>query len=192
MPKGVKKGEKKQTEEERQAKKKEYDKNYRQDPENNSKIRAYAREYNSRPENIIKAKERRPKYKGTDKKRLDKNRLAVLQYYSKRLSNSDIPCCNCCGETIQEFLAIDHISGKRQMDSEPELIKLGYKSKYNNTALINWILKNNYLKNLPKEYFQILCHNCNLAKGFYGTCPHETARKEEVFAMMEDESSFEV
>lgn len=31
-----------------------------------------------------------------------------------------------------------------------------------------WQRKNNY----PKG-FQVLCHNCNLAKGFYGKCPHQ-------------------
>ena len=29
------------------------------------------------------------------------------------------------------------------------------------------VIKNYYPKNL-----QILCHNCNMAKGFYGECPH--------------------
>lgn len=30
-----------------------------------------------------------------------------------------------------------------------------------------WLKKNDY----PKG-FQILCHNCNMSKGFYGYCPH--------------------
>jgi len=93
----------------------------------------------------------------------------VLVGYSKRLSNSDVPCCNCCGEnTAVEFLAIDHIAGRKKMDSEPELIKLGYTSLLQNQALIKWIIE----KNFPKG-FQILCHNCNAAKGYYGKCPHK-------------------
>jgi hypothetical protein len=96
-------------------------------------------------------------------------RVKVLQYYSKVLSNSDVPCCNCCGKNnFIGFLALDHILGRKQMDSEPELIKLGYTSKLNNQTLMKWIIKNNF-----PEGFQILCHNCNMAKGFYGTCPHE-------------------
>jgi hypothetical protein len=57
------------------------------------------------------------------------------------------------------------------MDSEAELVKLGYSSKLDNVALYRWLVKNNF----PKE-FQILCHNCNFAKFRLGTCPHETAR----------------
>ena len=34
-------------------------------------------------------------------------------------------------------------------------------------------IKNNF----PKG-FQILCHNCNIAKGHYGKCPHEKKFKE--------------
>ena len=51
------------------------------------------------------------------------NRLNILSHYSKHISNSNIPCCNCCGENSHvDFLAIDHIAGKNQMDSEPKLI----------------------------------------------------------------------
>ena len=54
------------------------------------------------------------------------------------------------------------------MDSEPELVKLGYSSSLRDLRLSVWMIKNNF----PKG-FQVLCHNCNLAKGFYGKCPHE-------------------
>jgi phage FluMu protein Com len=65
--------------------------------------------------------------------------------------------CSCCGESIYEFLCIDHING-----GGTKLRKLkGY-------DVSNFIKKNNY----PKE-FRVLCHNCNSALGFYGYCPHE-------------------
>ena len=119
------------------------------------------------------------------------NRLNILLHYSKYISNSNIPCCNCCGENSHvDFLTIDHIAGKNQMDSEPKLIKLGYSSKLKGKGLINWIIENNY----PKG-FQILCHNCNVAKGLIGndnTCTHETIHQEETFARMEEQSSFEL
>ena len=119
------------------------------------------------------------------------NRLNILLHYSKYISNSNIPCCNCCGENSHvDFLTIDHIAGKNQMDSEPELIKLGYSSKLKGKGMINWIIGNNY----PKG-FQILCHNCNVAKGLIGndnTCTHETIHQEETFARMEEQSSFEL
>ena len=119
------------------------------------------------------------------------NRLNILLHYSKQISNSNIPCCNCCGENSHvDFLDIDHIAGKNQMDSEPELIKLDYSSKLKGKGLINWIMENNY-----PEGFQILCHNCNVAKGLIGnknTCTHETIHQEEIFARMEEQSSFEL
>ena len=154
---------------------KEMHKKYRESPRGQAK----KREYNSRPETKAKIKQLR-----------DNLKFEIHSYYSKLHSNSDIPCCNCCGETITAFLAIDHIAGKKQMNSEPELVKLGYSSKLEGGHLQSWIKKNNF----PKG-FQILCHNCNFAKGIPGNknkCPHETKRLEETFAMMEEQSSFEV
>ena len=188
------------------AKKKELDKKYRlrpevkakkkeykQTPEYKAKAKKHAKEYNARPE--VKKREmeirNRPENLANAKNERDTNRLKVLQHYSKRLSNSNIPCCNCCGENSHvDFLAIDHIAGKRQMDLEPELKKLKYSSKLRNQNLHRWIIKNNF-----PEGFQILCTNCNFAKGMTknnNICPHETIRKEETFAMMEEQSSFEV
>jgi len=101
-------------------------------------------------------------------------RMDVFPYYSKIHSNSDVPCCRCCGENSNmEFLAIDHILGKKVMESIPELIELKYSSTMKRTVLLNWIKNNNYLSNLNTDYFQILCHNCNVAKGVYGECPHQ-------------------
>jgi len=140
-------------------------------PENIARKKETARKSRSRPEAKARAKayQSRPEYKTKSKKLRDVQRMKVLQYYSKKLSKSNIPCCNCCGLNRHiHFLALDHIAGKKQMDSEPELIKLGYSSKMQQQVLIRWILENNF----PKG-FQILCHNCNNAKGFYGKCPME-------------------
>ena len=107
--------------------------------------------------------------KNRDKSESRENRLKVLQYYSKNLSHSDVPCCNCCGLNSHiEFLTIDHIAGRREMDSEDKLKNLKYSPKLSGTALVIWIIKNNF----PKG-FQILCHNCNQTKGYYGKCPLE-------------------
>jgi len=133
--------------------------------------KAKQKEYSQRPE--VKAKHltrsRKPEVKAKSKLVSDNTRLKVLQIYSKRLSNSDIPCCKCCNLNSHiGFLAIDHIAGRMEMDSIPELVKLGYTSKFSNNQLFLWIIKNNF-----PDGFQILCHNCNSAKGFYGKCPHE-------------------
>ena len=136
--------------------------------------KARAKEIRDRPENKAKQKERqsRPEVKLKDKERRDSERLKVLQYYSKRLSNSDIPCCQCCEENFHiDFLTIDHITGRKQMDSELELVKLGYSSSLRDLRLTLWIIENNF----PKG-FQVLCQNCNFAKGMVknnNKCPHE-------------------
>lgn len=85
-----------------------------------------------------------------------KRRLEVLKHYG-----GDPPKCHCCGESIYEFLSIDHINGG------------GYKHRkeiggYFGRNFYKWLVKNNF-----PDGFQVLCHNCNLAKGFYGKCPHE-------------------
>lgn len=69
--------------------------------------------------------------------------------------------CVCCGENTKEFLAIDHINndGARHR-------------KYTTRNIATWIIKNNF----PKK-FQLLCHNCNFAKGIYKICPHKIQKK---------------
>ena len=145
---------------------------YRSRPE----VKAKRKERDSRPENIArrkeldgrperKAKNKVNKAKPENKKRareLERDlRYLILQTYSKRLSNSEIPCCNCCRlNSDLAFLAVDHVAGKKQMDSEPELKKLGYSSKFQSWVLLRWLKR----KNFP-EGFQILCHSCNHAKG---------------------------
>ena len=137
-------------------------------------IKKRVKEYNSRPDVKTRQKihNQKPESIAKAKNTRDNNRLKILQYYSKNLSHSDIPCCNCCGlNEHTDFLAIDHIAGKKQMDSEPELVKLGYKSKFKVGKLQKFILDNNF----PKG-FQILCHNCNHAKSVpenKNVCPHE-------------------
>ena len=155
-------------------------KEIRDRPENKAKdkvrnqrpdVKANAKRNRNKPEIKRKINERnqRPELKAKNKKRIDENRLKVLLEYSKRLSNSNVTCCACCGlKDHIDFFALDHIAGRKEMDSEPELVKLGYSSKLLSGNLRRWIIENNY----PKG-FQILCHNCNTAKGLYGKCPME-------------------
>lgn len=84
-----------------------------------------------------------------------KTRLNVLSHYCQGKE----PQCSCCGENTYEFLCIDHIGGggnKHRIETS----KSG--------GLYRWLARNKY----PKG-FQILCHNCNSAKGSYGKCPHQ-------------------
>lgn len=76
--------------------------------------------------------------------------------------------CNCCGETTVEFLTIDHINNDGA-DHRRELT--GHRTG-SSTNIYRWLRANGY----PKDNFQLLCYNCNCAKGFYGTCPHVLVR----------------
>jgi hypothetical protein len=138
---------------------KERSKASRDKPENKARRKLY-----SQSERGIASKQKHysgEKYKA---KKAEHNllRFTILQEYSKRLSNSNVPCCNCCGQNSHiDFLEIDHIAGKKEMDYEPELIKLGYSSKLKSIKWFNWLTDNNF----PKG-FQILCKNCNQSKAF--------------------------
>lgn len=68
--------------------------------------------------------------------------------------------CECCGEDRYEFLALDHINGGGIQHRR----ELGWSGN----SIAKWLMKNDY----PKG-FRILCHNCNCAIGFYGSCPHQ-------------------
>jgi len=69
--------------------------------------------------------------------------------------------CACCGESIPEFLTIDHIANDGNKHREKDKTMQG-------GGLYRWLKKNNY----PKDNYQLLCCNCNFAKGHFGGCPH--------------------
>ena len=70
--------------------------------------------------------------------------------------------CACCGESYIEFLTIDHVNN----DGIHHKSKAGY--RFTGTHLYVWLKKHNY-----PSGFQVLCMNCNWAKGHYGKCPHQ-------------------
>jgi hypothetical protein len=71
--------------------------------------------------------------------------------------------CACCGESREPFLAIDHINndGAKQRKKDKLYAERFYK----------WLIHNNF-----PEGYRILCHNCNMAIGLLGSCPHEKER----------------
>lgn len=69
--------------------------------------------------------------------------------------------CNCCGESREVFLALDHIHGGGSEEAD----RLG-----GGTALYRRLRNAGY----PKDKYQLLCHNCNWAKHHTGgNCPHK-------------------
>lgn len=82
-------------------------------------------------------------------------KLEILMHYG-----GSPPKCACCGENHIEFLTIDHVNGREKGDK-----KTGGTLQY-------WIKRNNF----PKG-FQVLCFNCNCAKGFFGECPHKREKR---------------
>jgi len=69
--------------------------------------------------------------------------------------------CACCGESEIQFLSIDHIHGGGTQHRK----QIGRRSMY------AWLKKQGY-----PDGFQVLCMNCNFAKGSFGQCPHERER----------------
>ena len=75
------------------------------------------------------------------------------------------PRCACCGESTPEFLGIDHTQG----DGNKHRRQIGNKGGH---SMYLWLKKNGY-----PEGFQVLCHNCNFAKGHFGYCPHKVGSR---------------
>lgn len=86
-----------------------------------------------------------------DERTKSRRRLVYSKYGGK---------CSCCGESEEYFLTIDHINndGSKNRDIHGS-----------GERLYSFIIKNNF----PKDIFQLLCMNCNLAKHRCGgVCPH--------------------
>lgn len=96
-----------------------------------------------------------------------KLKLQVMEHYG----NGKVACA-CCGESMIEFLTLDHIDNDGAEHRRNEVkgaLKDGRGSRAGGWKFYHWLKKNDY----PAEYrLQILCWNCNCAKGFYKVCPH--------------------
>lgn len=72
--------------------------------------------------------------------------------------------CRCCGESMIDFLTIDHIAN----DGAQHRREIGI----GGTTLYSWLRSNKY-----PSGFQVLCSNCNQSKAVHGICRHEMMRK---------------
>lgn len=105
----------------------------------------------SKPSNSYCA-EHRDRSRACNRERLQRIKREVLEHYGQSQ-------CACCGESRLEFLSIDHVYGGGRKHRE----SLGIGN------MCAWLKKQNF-----PEGFQVLCMNCNFAKGRFGRGPHET------------------
>lgn len=162
---------KNETREEYLARCREYLRKKRDSPEykevgrlkHNAYIRAYYRANKAKV--LAQQKKRREK---NHEEYLAKKRVYSKVYRQKKRREAIAAygdCCACCGETIPEFLGIDHMNN----DGGKHIVeRYGGKKRLGGLSLYRWLKDNGY-----PPGFQILCHNCNMAKGFYGSCPHQ-------------------
>jgi hypothetical protein len=147
----------------------EYQRQYRE--QNRERLKSYDRERkkaeNLSPKEKEAKRERWRTWYYQNQERLQqtinvrtKKAHAKLRYETLQAYSEGEPECSCCGETILEFLGLDHVNN----DGAAHRKEIGYHA----LAMYRWARDNGYPPTL-----QVLCHNCNLAKGFYGRCPHQ-------------------
>lgn len=85
-------------------------------------------------------------------------RAAVLAAYGDR--------CACCGESESLFLALDHVAN----DGKAHRRELAGNAK--RSAPNHRVYQDVIRRGFPAD-FQLLCHNCNMAKAIAGVCPHQ-------------------
>ena len=98
----------------------------------------------------LRIKERNRRYN-------ERQKLRVFEHYG-----GAPPSCACCGEKHLEFLSLDHLDGggakqRRQL--------------HGSSNMYHWVIVNGF-----PTGFQVLCMNCNFAKGKFGGCPHKEER----------------
>jgi hypothetical protein len=102
--------------------------------------------------------------------RFREDRYRALLHYG----HGDI-YCRCCGERHIEFLSLDHIKD----DGAAHRRELGVTG---GGQFYAWLRRTGY----TYTDLVVACHNCNIARAFYGQCPHQrdgpAARQERAFA----------
>lgn len=145
---------------------------------NKEKMRQYGAEYRRINKSRIYRTQKRwlaaQKAKGIDYQSLmyikHKSKISARQRQRNQLLKLEVVkaygrFCSCCGESEIRFLSIDHVKGdgKRHRDS---LRGRGFAG----SAFYRYLKS----KGFPdKDKLQVLCFNCNMAKGTHGICPHQ-------------------
>jgi len=135
----------------------EYRKNYKEEQKIINK--------NWREDNKEKIKEDRQKNKEKKNAYYKQHSNLTKKQAFLHYSNGVIQCA-CCGELEEDFLTLDHIDGRK---------KWNHNKSFVGGKLYAWLVKNNY-----PDGFQVLCYNCNCAKGKLGICPHQNKKSLEI------------
>jgi hypothetical protein len=99
--------------------------------------------------------------KSKGKERHANAKKLCIEYYSNGTNK-----CICCGESIYEFLSLNHINGGGNKDR---------KTFKGARTFCEYLVKNNYPNGL-----NVMCYNCNLSYGFFGYCPHQKHKAKSV------------
>lgn len=74
--------------------------------------------------------------------------------------------CQCCGEDNPHFLTMDHVMNDGRQHREEVGGFQSVEVLYGAARKEGW----------PKDKYQLLCMNCNWAKGKWGECPHKSGK----------------
>jgi len=136
----------------------ERDKERKNKQNNNSK--QYRKEYYEKHKQELIDYQK--KYREENKKKLLSYKKEYQVKFKEQVRADGISAyggkCTCCGESIPEFLTIEHINGRNKKEKRLTGIKMWRKLQ-----ILGW----------PKDEYTLLCFNCNCAKGAYGKCPHQ-------------------
>lgn len=91
-------------------------------------------------------------HKAETKKHRVKLKAELLQIYGNK--------CTCCGEAESDFLTLEHINED------------GHKDRKESGGQLR-IMRRLRKAQIPIDGYTILCFNCNCAKAFFGSCPHQ-------------------
>ena len=108
----------------------------------------------------------RSKYSGHRENKEQMARYAAANHRSKQQVKQDVLAaygghCVCCGEDEPRFLTLDHVNNDGAQHRRETGLATGSRT---------WAYARR--EGYP-DIFQLLCWNCNSAKGAYGTCPHQ-------------------
>jgi len=114
--------------------------------------------------NLARYHSKKVVYLEVSKERRQRLKLEAMQAYGG-------PTCKCCGVAEIEFLAIDHIKNDGAAHRRALMKQKGWKGPATQMAgshFYLWLKQQGY-----PPGFQVLCMNCNFAKGRFGYCPHD-------------------